>query len=480
MNKGGSSSGAKARKPVVVKSARKPPVLGNFPGAMKWLMDRVDIERMSPSRVSSDTLKLDRMQQLMEILGDPHHAFKSVHVAGTKGKGSTCEMTAASLEACGYTVGIYTSPHLVDIRERIRINRKLISHADFVRVAQHVADVAAELDPEAGEPTFFELLTAIAFVHFSEQAVDVGVIEVGLGGRLDSTNVITPEVAAVTSISLDHMEILGDTVEKIAREKAGIFKPGVPAIVVPQKPGVLDVFRAEAQAAGATLRVLGEDIDYSVRFEATPQLGPHLRVGLSTTRMNFEHVPVPLKGEHQATNCGLALAIVDALSERGFNTPEGKVLKGLAGVEMPGRMELLKGEPRVLLDGAHNAESIKSLMKSIGAQVRYDSMVVIFGCAVDKDVEGMLRELALGADKVIFTKVQGNARAADPRELARRFSDASAKMCQTAQTFAEALQLARRAVGRDDLICVTGSLYLVGEAKKALDGKRSGDSGGAD
>lgn len=461
-----------ARKPVVVKAVRKGPVLTSHPVALKWLLDHVNVERISPSRLKHDTIKLDRMIELAQLLGNPHHAFKSVHVAGTKGKGSTCEMTAAGLEACGYTVGIYTSPHLIDMRERIRINRSMISHADFVRVAQRVADAAANLDENSGEATFFELLTAMAFVHFAEQAVDIAVVEVGLGGRLDSTNIITPEVSAVTSISLDHMEILGDTVEKIAREKAGVFKPGVTALSVQQKPGVIEVFREVAERVGAPLRVVGKEIEFSARFEASQALGPHMRVGLMTPRVNFEHLVVPLKGEHQAYNCGLALAIMDALHERGFAVPESKVSKGLASVSMPGRMEIIGQSPRVLLDGAHNADSMRALIKAIGAQVRYDSMVVIFGCSSDKDVAGMLREVALGADKVIFTRVQDNARAANPRELARRFAEDSGKMCQVAETFEEALNLAQRAVGRDDLICVTGSLFLVGEAKKALSARK--------
>lgn len=475
MTKPGSSLPTKGKTPTAVKvlpKAPTPPQLGTYANALKWLMERTDVERISPSRLAGDTLKLDRMHALMAALNDPHLAFKSVHVAGTKGKGSTCVMTAACLEACGYTVGLYTSPHLIDIRERIQLNRRQISQADFTRLAQRVADAAAALPRESGEPTFFEVTTAMAFCYFAEEAVDVAVIEVGLGGRLDSTNVITPEVCAITNISLDHTQILGDTVEKIAAEKAGIFKRGVPALAIQQKPTVVEVLRKNAEDAGAPLQVVGKDIEFSVRFEASASQGPHLRVGVSTERNSFDHIAVPLKGEHQANNCGLALAILDKLTERGFRAPENKVTVGLASVEFPGRMELAWPKPRILLDGAHNAESMQCLMKAIGAQVGYDSMVVIFGCAADKDIDGMLRQIALGADKVIFTR-SGNTRAADPRDLAKKFAEASGKMCQTAPDFAHALELAKRAVTRDDLICVTGSLYLVGEAKKALGERRS-------
>jgi len=449
---------------------KKGPALGSFPAAMKWLTDRTDVERLRPTRAVADMLKLERMHELMGLLGDPQAAVRHVHVGGTKGKGSTCEMTASCLEACGYAVGVYTSPHLVDIRERIRINSRQISHADFVQVAQRVADAAANLPEAMGEPTFFELMSAMGFVYFAEQAVDVAVIEVGLGGRLDSTNIITPEVSAVTSISLDHTQILGDTVEKIAAEKAGIFKPGVPALTVPQKPGVIEVFRDAAAKVGCPLQVVGQDIDFSMRFEASPNHGPQARVCLTTNRNNFEHLVVPLRGEHQAVNCGLALAILDKLTERGFQTPEDKVTRGLAAVKAPGRLELAWNSPRVIVDGAHNTESMKCLIKAIGANVPYDSMVMIFGCAADKDIDGMLTEVALGADKVVFTRASGNARAADPRELARRFNDDHGKMAQTAETIAEAFALATRAVNREDLLVVTGSFYLVGEAKKHLAG----------
>lgn len=449
------------------RASRKGPRLEGVAGAQKYLLDRVDVERISPSRLGHDTLKLDRMLALMRLLDDPHRAVRTVHVAGTKGKGSTCEMAGACLEACGYTVGSYTSPHLLDMRERIRINRQPIGEDDFVRVCQRVADGAANLDEDAGEPTFFELITAMAFVYFAEQAVDIGVIEVGLGGRLDSTNVISPEVAAITSISLDHTHILGSTVDLIAREKAGIFKPGVPAITVRQPASVTEVLRSAAAQAGAPFQVVGDEIDVSMHFEAASSIGPHHRVGLSSPRNEFDHLPVPLKGEHQAWNCLLALAIVDKLSERGFKTPASKVTRGLASVRMPGRLEIVGQSPRIVLDGAHNAESMKCLMKTISTHIPGESMVVVFGCAADKDIDGMLREVGTAADKIIFTRVSGNARAADPKDLSRRLSE-TGKMSQVAESVAQALALARKAVGREDLICVTGSLHLVGEAKRAM------------
>lgn len=440
----------------------------NYPAALKYLNDRINIEKARPSKVDPAMFKLDTMRDLLAELGNPHRSVKCVHVAGSKGKGSTVEMTAAALAACGYAVGVYTSPHLVNVRERIRINAEPIGHTAFTQVISRVALAAKRIQGRHGQPTFFEVVTTMAFVYFADQAVDIAVIETGLGGRLDSTNVIMPEVCAITAIQKEHTQLLGDTLEKIAREKAGIFKPGITALTVPQAPEVLAVFREVAAQVGAELRVLGTDVDFSYRFEASPELGPHARVCLSSARSTFEHLPVPLKGEHQAYNCGLALAILDKLRDRGFDSPERKVAEGLARTPTAGRMELVARNPRIFIDGAHNPESVHCLVKAIGAHVKYDSMVVIFGCAADKDVSGMLTKLALGADKIIFTRSANYPRAMDPRELQRRFSEVSGKMTQVAKGLPEALDIACRAVGREDVICVTGSFYLAGEAKKHL------------
>jgi dihydrofolate synthase / folylpolyglutamate synthase len=438
----------------------------NYTIALKYLSERVNLERARPSSLPPDAFKLDRMAALLDHLGNPQRDVRCVHIAGSKGKGSTVEMTASCLTACGYATGVYTSPHLVDVRERIRINGDPIGYPAFARICQRVAASAEAVERGQGPVSYFEVLTAIALCYFQEQAVDVAVVEVGLGGRLDATNLIHPEVTAITAIQLEHTQILGDTLEKIAMEKAGIFKPGVTAITVPQPPSVLEVLRQEASRAGAPLEIVGQSIDFSCRFEASPDLGPHARVCLTTARSNFEHLAVPLKGEHQALNCGLALAILDKLRDRGFETPERQVAEGLARTSNAGRMELAWRSPRILLDGAHTPDSVSCLMKAIGAHVRYDSMVVIFGCAADKDLKGMLSKLATGADKIIFTRAAGNQRSADPRELQRRFAEISHKMTQVARSFPDALKLAHGAVAKGDLILITGSFYLAGEAKK--------------
>ena len=436
-----------------------------FSNAIRYLYDRVDFERMRVVRYDEDMFKLDRMRQLMKKLGDPQEQVKMIHVAGTVGKGSTVAMIASMLQHCGYAVGQYTSPHLVDVRERIMINGSMITRPDFTELTKQVSAAAAELNTE---PTFFELTTAIAFKYFAEQAVDIAVIEVGLGGRLDSTNIITPLVSVVTTVDLDHTHVLGGTLPRIAREKAGIFKPGVPALSFEQAEPVEQTLREVAEEVGCPLKIVNKDIEFSSRFGASPDLGPHTRVCLLTETSQFMHIPVPLPGEHQAGNCGVALAVIDTLKGNGFEFPEVPLHEGLAATYTPGRMELIWQQPRVLVDGAHNAAALSALMRCVGAHVPYDSMVCIFGCCEDKDIPAMLDRLSLGGDKVIFTRAKGNARAADPEDLQREFTERSGKMNQIASSLPEAIDLASRAVGRDDLICVTGSFYLVGEAKKYL------------
>ncbi|MBX3358518.1 MAG: bifunctional folylpolyglutamate synthase/dihydrofolate synthase [Phycisphaeraceae bacterium] len=468
------------RKPVKVDAAKGsrgdvPPGLApgedapaSYQQSLKYLADLTDFERVRQSTLTPEMFKLDRMRALLEALGNPQQHVKFVHVAGTKGKGSTCEMTAAGLEACGYAVGVYTSPHLVDIRERIRINRRLIPHAEFAGALSRVREAAKSIEAAHGTATFFEHLTAMALLYFFEQAVDIAVIEVGLGGRLDSTNVIRPEVTAITTIGLDHTQLLGSTVEAIAREKAGIFKSGVTAITAIQKPEVLAVLAEAAQAAGAPLRVVGADVEFSVRFDAKSPAGPRARVCLSTPRSSYEHIAVPLRGEHQAHNCGVALAILDALTESGFKCPENRVIAGLEKVELSGRFEVVPGSPRLLLDGAHNEDSIRCLVRAASSHLSFDSMITIFGCCADKDTGALLRELAAGADKVIFTRASGNPRAADPRDLARKYAEIAGRVVQIARSLEEAMAMARKCAGRGDVICVTGSMYLVGEAKRLL------------
>ena len=442
--------------------------ISTYSKALRFLGSLTDFERLRIVRYNSQNFDLERMRTLLRRLGNPQDRFKSVHIAGTKGKGSTCAMIASMLQACGYRVGLYTSPHLIDVRERIQVDGDMISQAEFARLVRLVQPIVERIKPR---PTYFDVLTAIALKYFAEQEVEIAVIETGLGGRLDSTNVIKPEVTGITSISKDHMAQLGSTVAKIAEEKAGIFKPGIPAITVQQDPEADVVLKRVAEKVGTTLDVTGQTIEFSFRFESSRLQGPHNRVCLFTPISKFEHLAVPLLGEHQAINCGLALSVIDRLKARGFaKISDAKAMEGLGRTALAGRMEMVSLTPRVVVDGAHNAASLDAMLRAIGQHIPYDSMVIIFGCCADKDVPGMLERIAAGADKVIFTRVN-NIRSADPSELSALYTEQYGKMAQVAATLDDALSIANRAVTKEDLICITGSFYLVGEAKKLFAAK---------
>jgi len=458
---GDSAAGKTVKRAPKISSAA---TITNYTTALKWLYEHVDYERLRLVKYDDDTFSLDRMRQLLELLGNPHEELRFVHVAGTKGKGSTCAMTASMLQACGYTVGSFTSPHMIDLRERITIGDHMIAYNECADLFKQIALIEKKLD--AGPPTFFEIMTAAAMKYFADQAVDIVILETGLGGRLDCTNVVTPLVTAITSISHDHMNLLGDTIEEIAREKAGVFKTGIPALSVKQNEEVTATLNEMADQKSTPLEFTGQQVDFSYRFEANRELGPHTRVCINTETSRFDHLAVPLKGEHQAHNCGLALAILDKLKAHGFHFDEQQLTVGLAETTLPGRMEQVHDQPRVIIDGAHNASSIQALIKSLGAHIQYDSLVMIFGCGQDKDVEGMLKQVSLGADKIIFTRAKMNPRAEEAQDLQKKFAEISGKMVQVAKNLPEALQLAARAVSREDLIIVTGSFYLAGETKK--------------
>ncbi|MBC8201982.1 MAG: bifunctional folylpolyglutamate synthase/dihydrofolate synthase [Planctomycetes bacterium] len=443
----------------------KSSAIETFSSAVEYLLEQTDFERMRVVQYDETTFKLDRMRTLLCALGNPQDKVALIHVAGTVGKGSTVAMLSAMLRGNGYTVGEYTSPHLTDIRERVVVNGEMISEESFTDILK---DVVAAARKEKVTPTFFELMTAIAFKQFADQAIDIAIIETGLGGRLDSTNVITPLISLITKIDLDHTNILGNTVEEIAREKAGIFKTAVPAISAHQTEEVTSVLRECAEELRTEVKVIANDIEFSARFGGGTDGKQHTRICVITEDSQYMHIPVPLNGEHQATNCALAISAIDQLKKLGYEFDDLDLYNSLAKTNIQGRMETVWERPKIIVDGAHNPTALQTLIKSIGAHIPYDSMVCVFGCCQDKDVEGMLHKISLGADKIIFTKAQGNPRAAEPKILQRQFTEISGKMTQIADTLPEALEIAAQAASRDDIICVMGSFYLVGETKKHL------------
>ncbi|MBU1518722.1 MAG: bifunctional folylpolyglutamate synthase/dihydrofolate synthase [Planctomycetes bacterium] len=466
----------KSGKTAAVKTAKR---FRTTKQALEYLFTRTDYEKQSRLRYNVTTFSLKRMEKLLSLVANPHKKLATAHIAGTKGKGSTATMLARMLQANGYTVGLYTSPHVVDLHERIEVNGKRIADTELLglvnriyapveKMAKTHSTVRQSSPPassgQADMPTFFEIFTTIAFLYFVDKKVDIAVVETGLGGRLDSTNVLEPAVVGMTSISIDHQNLLGNTLDSIAKEKAGVIKKGIPIISVPQEALAMKEIKKQALAVKAPLWVTGKDIDFSYRFESSREHGPHTRICLTTPTSKFEHLKVPLPGEHQAINCGLAIAMLDVLKTGGYKIDDAKAIAGLKDIKMPGRMEIVHTDPRILIDGAHNASSIRALVHAIGQHVPYDSMIVIFGCGQDKDVRGMLEQLQYGADKVIFTR-SNSPKAMYPQDLSDMYTEICGKMCQTAMSLRESLRIASSAIGKEDLICITGSFYLVGQAR---------------
>ena len=401
---------------------------------------------------------LERMQQLLERLGNPHRGLRCVHVAGTNGKGSTCALLAGILSAAGYRTGLYTSPHLTDFAERIRVDGQEIPHGAVVRLAERVM-AEAEHCRAAGAPlTEFELITAMAFLWFREQACEICVLETGLGGRCDATNVVeAPEATVVTSISLDHTKILGDTVEQIAFEKSGILKRGVPCVCYPDLPrAALGVIRMTAQVQGASLLVAPlKDLTF-------------VDASLHGTRLLTETslpLTLPLLGEHQMKNAAVVLACVKELRGRGWQISDEALQQGFASVSFPARMEVLSESPAVILDGAHNPEGTAALAKAIKRYVTKKRMIGVCGMMADKNVREAVRKLD-GVMEKVYTVSPDSPRAMSAAALAAE-REKRRIPAEPAASLAGALRKAL-AEGAERGVLVCGSLYLAGEARPLL------------
>ena len=407
---------------------------------------------------------LEAFAAFLHELGDPHQSFPSVHIAGSKGKGSTAAMIEAILAQAGLRTGLFTNPHLVTLRERTQINRSLISREAF---AELVAELRDHLQPvQSGRRgrfrTFFELTTALSFLHFARRQVDVAVVEVGLGGRLDTTNVLTPQVAVLTPIGLEHTHILGDTLGAIAAEKAGIIKPRACVVSAPQELDAAEVFERRCREQEAVLSTAGRDYDWEV-FDASAE----------GTRMRFhgfgheiDDITLPLVGRHQAANAAVAVAVSLKLREKGWKIADNDILNGLAGVKWEGRAEVIDREPWVVLDAAHTVESARSLAATLGEAFEAERLFLVLGMASDKNIEQFVATLAPLAREVIVTAFR-SPRACKPQRLADEVRRHGIPV-SVAETPEQALAAAREAAGRADTICVTGSVMLLGEIKSYL------------
>jgi dihydrofolate synthase/folylpolyglutamate synthase len=423
----------------------------------------VNFEQRSP--VAAD-LKLDRMRALLARLGDPQRRLRILHIAGSKGKGSTSAMLAAILGQAGYRTGLFTSPHLCRVEERFQIDGTSITEAELTTLLSEVHHAAQGRLPL----TFFEVATAVGLLHFVRRRVDVAVLEVGLGGRLDSTNVCRPAAAVITSISFDHTQQLGNRLASIAWEKAGIVKPLRPTLSGATPPEVRAVIEGVCKERHSVLRQLGVDFHFTSepgRVTATHMHRPRLKV--RTWRRQWPWMEVNLLGEHQAANAALAVAVVEELNDQGWHVPQAAVAAGLRGVRWPARLEVFWGRPLVLLDCAHNVASARALVETLQASFPPSRRWLVFAGSSDKDLEGMFRVMAPYFYHALLTRFLDSPRAVAPLELAERVAACCPLSTSVYPTPAEALRAARASAGPDDLICITGSVFLAGQVRPLLD-----------
>ncbi len=438
----------------------------SYEQALSFLYKAIDYEKLVSYQYNASTFSLDRMARMLESVGNPHKGFPSIHITGTKGKGSTSIMAATILEFAGLRMGLYTSPHLIDMRERIRINRKNVSEREFVSAMNGLQPYIQHLrDTEpASSPTFFEILTAAAMLYFRERQVEMAVLEVGLGGRLDSTNVVIPQVSAITNIGLDHTAILGNTLSSIAYEKAGIIKQGVPVVSAVDAPDALAVIEKTCNEKNARLYLLGRDL----WIEEVRAVGKGTTCRIKTWRHTYENIFLPLVGRHQAKNCALALGAIEILREQGnIAIDDGMIRDALAQVRCPARIEVIGENPWIILDYAHTVDSVKSLKNALRENFTYKKLILVLGFSQDKDLDNILREIAPAGDTILVA-MSKNPRAAPPEDLQRRIERVCGKQSEMFANTGDAVLAARQMAAKEDLICITGSVYVAGEAMQAL------------
>jgi dihydrofolate synthase/folylpolyglutamate synthase len=435
-----------------------------FAQALSYLDRFVNYERQPGVSYSRESFNLEEFERFLGRLDDPQRRLNTVVVAGTKGKGSTAAMLASIAQACGLKAGLYTSPHLCSIRERIRVDGEMVSEMAFAALVDELIPhiEAAGMAGMRRYRTFFEILTAMALVHFRQTNVDLAVLEVGLGGRLDATNVATPLVSVITSISLDHTEVLGDTIAKIAREKAGIIKPHGLAVVAPQQQDALTVIREVCATQQARLHEVSREWHWhplSCSWEGS-------RFDLHAESRAYAALEIPLAGAHQIANAATAIATAEQLQRLGLPLSVDGVRRGVKEVRWEGRLETLSQRPWIVLDGAHNRDSARCLREAVRICFQYRRLILVLGISANKNLEAIVEELAPMAALTVATRalVPRAAPAQRVGGLAAKWSDRVIVEEDPGQALAQAIAEAQP----EDLLLVTGSLYLIGDAKRLL------------
>ena len=423
--------------------------------ALDYLYSFVDYSLKHASELAKADFSLDRMFALMDALGEPQNAYPIIHVAGTKGKGSTSALCASALQAAGYKVGLYTSPHLADYCERIQIDASPLAHGQLVALVDEVRPAVARVP----KLTTFEITTAIGFLAFARAGVDAAVVEVGLGGRLDATNVATPRVSVITSLSMDHTAVLGSTLAKIAGEKAGIIKEGIPVVSSPQKAEALDVLERVARERSASLTLVGRDVKFA--FVSSSLDGQHFIIHNSEFRiMNYE---IPLLGQHQMINAATAYA---ALQASGLAVSDETIQKGFSQVKWPARFEVARREPPVIFDSAHNDDSFARLRETLETYFPGRPVYLIFGASEDKNIPGMFREMKPKIKKLIATRAD-HPRALEVEKILGLADQAQVKN-EAATPVSAALARALELSAKDGSIVLSaGSMFVTAEVMAA-------------
>ena len=432
----------------------------NYSQAEEYLNSFINYEQILGIPYAQRDYGLGHVEELLNRMGDPQLTAKTIHLAGTKGKGSVAAMIAQVLSHSEYRTGLYTSPHLHTLRERIKVDDGLISEAEFAATMAEIKPFIETMkqDTSLRQPTYFEVLTVLAFAYFRKKRADFQVLEVGLGGRLDATNVAKPVVCIITSISLDHTQILGTTLEEIAREKAGIIKPGCWVVLSPQPEEAATVIIDICREKEAKVVQVGKDITW----HKTGGDLHHQSLAIQGRTFKYQ-ISIPLLGDFQIENAAVAVAALEILASSGFPISATNISQALARVEWPGRFQVLQQHPTVLVDGAHNVESMRRLVSNIKAYFSYKRIFLVFGTSSDKDIPGIINELIPLSPQVIVTQTAQSSRAASSSTLVTEFSKRGIEP-EIREPISEAISRVLSLADRTDIICVTGSLFVVAEA----------------
>jgi dihydrofolate synthase/folylpolyglutamate synthase len=428
-------------------------VESSYNSALDYLYSFVDYSLKHSSELAKADFNLGRMRALMAELRNPQDQYPIVHVAGTKGKGSVSALIASGLQAAGYRVGLYTSPHLLDYSERIQINGQPVSHAGLVELVETIKPAVAGIP----KLTTFEITTALAFMYFAEQHVDAAVIEVGLGGRLDATNVVAPNVAVITSLSYDHMAVLGNTLTQIAGEKAGIIKPGVPVVSAPQKDEALEVLVKVARERKAPFTLVGRDVTFEALSHSLD--GQSLKVKTSGNEYTFT---IPLLGSHQVQNTAVAAAALWTLRGQRIAIPDAAIQQGLASVRWPARFEVVRRQPPVIFDCAHNQDSFARLRQALDDYFPGQQVYLIFGASEDKNIPGMFSEIQPKVTQMLVTK-SFHPRALEPEKIENLAVQAGIPrviMPSVEAAFVRALEMSEK---DGSIVLSAGSMFVTAE-----------------